>query len=83
MAKNKKGLVDKKTLFAPSPGLMRMRRARLSNMNAIPDISPISSGGGEGGGPAPITPITSATEILTQAGDFLTTQAGVDLITQQ
>ena len=81
IVKKSKSLKNQSGLLTPKFGLMRMQRNRLANINAIPgtpqSITP-------GGGSPPSTPATtSVREIITQAGDVLVTQAGVDLITQQ
>ena len=67
--------------LAPKPGYQKMLFNRLVNARAIPGVSPRIGMGG-GGGSANIPAFTSAVELVTQAGDVLTTQAGVDLVTQ-
>ena len=81
MAKRKKSLIDLSTPFAPKPGLQRMMRNRLANMNAIPGVVPISSIP-LNPNPEPTPRITSAIEITTQAGFTLMTQSDKYLVTQ-
>ena len=74
-------LASKSTLMGPNTGWDRILMGRLANVNAIPDISP-SPPGSPSSNPSTTPATTSAVEILTQAGDVLTTQAGIDLVTQ-
>ena len=80
---NSKPLEDQTSLLTPKSGFQRMLKSRLANIDAIPDVSPVSNIEGGGGGPAATPAITSAVEILTQAGLVLITQAKDELITNQ
>ena len=66
---------------APKPGMQRMLFNQLINRYAIPGVSP-RTGIPPSSTPAPTPATTSEIELTTQAGDILTTQAGVDLIMQ-
>ena len=76
-------LVNQSSLLTPKFGLLRIQKNRLSNMDAISDISP-SSGIEGGGGGAPSTPAqTSIVEIMTQTMEALVTQNNDYIVTQK
>ena len=78
-----KPLKGQSSLLTPKFGLIRIQKNRLSNINAISDISP-SYGIEGGGGGAPSTPAqTSIVEIMTQTMEALVTQNNDYIVTQK
>ena len=71
-------------ILSPNPGLLRMRRARLANINATPDRwTPVPLSPGPGPAPTPTPATTKALELTTQAGAFLYTQDNDYIVTNQ
>ena len=82
--KKEKKLTSLTTSVGPNFKMDRINKARLANINAIPDVSILlpPSSPGTAMGPDKNPSVTTEAELLTESGNMMLTEAGLNLITE-